>query len=229
MKKILIVEDDVNIKSILTFTLKRNGYDVLTAEDGVIALEILRDNEVSLILMDVMLPNMNGFECSQEIRKLSNVPIIMLTALEEESNVLKGFECGIDDYIIKPFSMRELIARIEVNLRKSAKMTYRPISDIIHLQSTEVNTETYSVKVADRVSELTFTEFSLLIYLYKHPNKTISRETLLEEVWGSIYGDLHTVDVNIRRIREKIEINPSSPKIIKTRRGFGYYYAEDMG
>lgn len=228
MQRILVVEDDVNIKSILTFTLQRNGYDVLTAEDGLNALEVLKDNAVSLILMDVMLPHMNGFECSQEIRKLSNVPILMLTALEDESNILKGFECGIDDYVIKPFSMKELIARIEANLRKNTKMTSRQISAIIYLQSTEVNTETYKVKVADRASELTLTEFSLLLYLYKNPNKTMSREQLLEEVWGSVYGDLRTVDVNIRRLREKIEIDPSNPKIIKTRRGFGYYYAEDV-
>ena len=224
MKRILVVEDDVNIKSILTFALERKGFEVLSAEDGVSALDILKDTEVSLILMDVMLPGMDGFECSSKIRKLSNVPIVMLTALEEESNILKGFDSGVDDYVVKPFSMRELMARVDANMRKNTKLTHSQIGEVITLNSTTVNTETYKVSVEGRESELTPTEFSLLISFYKNPNKVLSREFLLEEVWGGLFADIHTVDVNIKRLRGKIEIEPSNPKIIKTRRGFGYIY-----
>lgn len=167
---------------------------------------------------------MNGFECTREIRKFSNVPILMVSALEDETNKLEGFECGVEDYITKPFSMRELIARVKVNLRRPIQSSSATaIKSVIKINDLKVNTETNKVLVYDKEKELTDIEYRLLMFFYNHPNIVYSRETLLREVWGTSYVDARTVDVTIRRLREKIEKVDSDPQNIKTRRGKGYY------
>lgn len=228
MNKILIVEDDKNIQDILAFNLERNDYQVFTTESGAEAIEILKEEEdISLILMDVMLPKMNGFDCTVEIRKFTNIPIIMITALEDESNVLKGFECGVNDYVIKPFSIREVLARVKTQLRVMNEFSKnsKELKDnkFIKINNIELNTIKNSVVVNGKENELTNTEYNLLMFFYNHPNKVFERKQILEKVWGTTYGDLRTVDVTIRRLREKIEVVDSDPQNIKTRRGKGYY------
>ena len=228
MNKILIVEDDKNIQDILAFNLERNDYQVFTTESGAEAIEILKEEEdISLILMDVMLPKMNGFDCTVEIRKFTNIPIIMITALEDESNVLKGFECGVNDYVIKPFSIREVLARVKTQLRVMNEFSKnsKELKDnkFIKINNIELNTIKNSVVVNGKENELTNTEYNLLMFFYNHPNKVFERKQILEKVWGTTYGDLITVDVTIRRLREKIEVVDSDPQNIKTRRGKGYY------
>ena len=228
MNKILIVEDDKNIQDILAFNLERNDYQVFTTESGAEAIEILKEEEdISLVLMDVMLPKMNGFDCTVEIRKFTNIPIIMITALEDESNVLKGFECGVNDYVIKPFSIREVLARVKTQLRVMNEFSKnsKELKDnkFIKINNIELNTIENSVVVNGKENELTNTEYNLLMFFYNHPNKVFERKQILEKVWGTTYGDLRTVDVTIRRLREKIEVVDSDPQNIKTRRGKGYY------
>lgn len=225
MNKILIVEDDTKIQNIIAFNFERENFQVFTADTGLEAIEILKEEEdISIVLMDVMMPGMNGFECTREIRKFSNVPILMVSALEDETNKLEGFECGVEDYITKPFSMRELIARVKVNLRRPIQSSSTTaIKSVIKINDLKVNTETNKVLVYDKEKELTDIEYKLLMFFYNHPNIVYSRETLLREVWGTSYVDARTVDVTIRRLREKIEKVDSDPQNIKTRRGKGYY------
>lgn len=224
MNRILVVEDDRNIQDILAYNLEKSDYQVFTADTGAEALEIMQEEDISLVLMDVMLPEMNGFDCTKAIREFSDVPIIMLTALEEESNKLQGFELGINDYVTKPFSIREVIARVQTQLRIAQNMTTKKIfQNKIHINDIELNTVNNNVTIQGKTSELTNTEYNLLMFLYKNPNKVFERPQLLEKVWGTTYGDLRTVDVAVRRLREKIEIESSDPKNIKTKRGKGYY------
>ena len=225
MNKILIVEDDTKIQNIIAFNFERENFQVFTADTGLEAIEILKEEEdISIVLMDVMLPGMNGLERTREIRKFSNVPILMVSALEDETNKLEGFECGVEDYITKPFSMRELIARVKVNLRRPIQSSSTTaIKSVIKINDLKVNTETNKVLVYDKEKELTDIEYKLLMFFYNHPNIVYSRETLLREVWGTSYVDARTVDVTIRRLREKIEKVDSDPQNIKTRRGKGYY------
>lgn len=221
MKKILIVEDDLNIQNILSFNLKREKYDVSICETGVEALKIVKDNpDLSLVLMDVMLPKMTGLECTKKIREFSNIPIVMLTALEGEENILKGFEVGVDDYVVKPFSIREVIARIKAHLKNS---TENNSIETIKINNITLYPSTNVVKIGNKENELTDTELKLLMFFYKNPNKVWKREDLLKEVWGTEYFDMRTVDVSIRRLRTKIEIDDACPENLKTRRGVGYF------
>ncbi|MBE7044346.1 MAG: response regulator transcription factor [Ruminococcaceae bacterium] len=229
-RKILVIEDEQTIVDILKFNLQKEGYEVIEALDGMTGLEYALSEKPDLILLDVMLPRMDGFEVCRHVREKSMVPIIMLTAREEEVDKVLGLELGADDYMTKPFSIRELTARVKANLRRTAPEqttgTFIPPSGaIITSGDLIVNLERYEVKKYDRVIEITLREFELLKFLATQPEKIFTRENLLENVWGyEYYGDVRTVDVTVRRLREKIEDDPGSPRYIMTKRGVGYYF-----
>jgi len=226
-KTILIVEDEKPILDILKFNIQKEGYNVVTAQDGVKALEMEQKHNPDLILLDVMLPELNGFEVCSRIREHSNTPIIMLTALGDETDKIKGLELGADDYITKPFSVRELFARIKANTRRSTSEMSMNSSDddIIVFNDIKINLDRYEVYRDGKPIELTLREFELLKFLATKQDKVFSREALLEKVWGyEFFGDVRTVDVTVRRLREKLEIDPSSPKYVITKRGVGYYF-----
>ena len=229
-KKILIVEDEKNIVDILRFNLQREGYDTLEAYDGAAGLELARTENPDLVLLDVMLPKMIGFDvCSRLREEGRNVPVILLTAREEEADKVLGLEIGADDYITKPFSMRELMARVKANIRRtSMKMNSASTSAMDTGSGLVVNTDTYQVTKGGKVVDLTQREYELLTFLASHPGKVYSRIDLMEQVWnyGYVGDDVRTVDVTVRRLREKIEDDPASPAYILTRRGVGYYFAD---
>nr|WP_315021369.1 response regulator [uncultured Aminipila sp.] len=226
-KKVLIIEDEKAISDIIKFNLKKEGFEVDAAYDGQEGLDKALNTQPDLILLDVMLPSMDGFQVCKRVREGSTVPIIMLTAKEEEVDKVLGLELGADDYITKPFGMRELIARIKANLRRTELATgaANDPSNIQDFGSLEIDMNRYEVRKHNQVLELTLREFELLKYLAERENKVFSREQLLEEVWGyEYYGDIRTVDVTVRRLREKLEDDSSSPKYIMTKRGIGYYF-----
>lgn len=198
----------------------------MEAYDGAEGLSLALSKLPDLILLDVMLPKMDGFEVCKKVREKSSVPIIMLTAREEEVDKVLGLELGADDYMTKPFSIRELSARIKANLRRSVvEKSEEAETNTISSGELSINTERYEVTKNGKVIEITVREFELLKFLAMQPDKIFSRETLLSSVWGyEYYGDVRTVDVTVRRLREKIEDDPSSPKYIVTKRGVGYYF-----
>jgi len=226
-RKILIIEDEKSISDIIKFNLVKEGFDVDTAYDGQDGLHKAIKQTPELILLDVMLPLMDGFEVCRRIREVSMVPIIMLTAKEEEVDKVLGLELGADDYITKPFGMRELIARIKANIRRldisdSGKNSPQNLQNFGNLT---IDMNRYEVRKDEKVLDLTLREFELLKYLAERENKVFSREQLLEEVWGyEYYGDIRTVDVTVRRLREKLEDDSSEPKYVMTKRGVGYYF-----
>lgn len=224
-KKILVVEDEKPISDILKFNLEKSGYEVLCAYDGEDGLNKALEEAVDLILLDVMLPKMEGFDVLKKVReKKQNVPILMLTAREEEVDKILGLEWGADDYITKPFSMRELLARVKANLRRTVSDGESAVSEISTFGNLAINYSRYEVTKNSEIVELTLREFELLKFLSTQPGTVFSREMLLEKVWGYEYfGDVRTVDVTIRRLREKIEDDPAHPLVIMTKRGIGYY------
>ncbi|GIN63311.1 DNA-binding response regulator [Robertmurraya siralis] len=226
-KKILVVDDEKPIADILQFNLKKEGYDVYCAYDGNKALEMVEEIKPDLILLDIMLPQRDGMEVCREVRKKYEMPIIMLTAKDSEIDKVLGLELGADDYVTKPFSSRELIARVKANLRRhqhTASQAEEDDSNEITVGSLIIHPDAYIVSKRGEKIELTHREFELLHYLAKHIGQVMTREHLLQTVWGyDYYGDVRTVDVTIRRLREKIEDNPSHPTWIVTRRGVGYY------
>ena len=228
-RTILVIEDEQNINDILTFTLGNEGYNTLSALDGITGLEMALTQNPDLILLDVMLPGIDGYEVCRKVREHSNVPIIMLTAREDEVDKVVGLELGADDYITKHYSNRELSARIKANLRRSAfdNVPSQPAEeqDTIVSGDLVINVDRYEVSKNGEVIDITLREFELLKFLAMQPDKIFSREKLLENVWGyEYYGDVRTVDVTVRRLREKIEDDPSMPKYIITKRGVGYYF-----
>lgn len=230
-KKILVVEDEKAIADILEFNLKKEGYSVICAYDGEAGLNAALGENPDLILLDVMLPKMDGFEVCKAVRKTSNVPIIMVTAREEEVDKVLGLELGADDYITKPFSMRELMARIKANVRRGFTPTEETaaVSDENRLVfgNIEINLKSLDLKKNGEHVELTPREFDLIKFLATQPNSVFSREELMEKVWQyDYYGDLRTVDVTVRRLREKIEDDPANPVRIVTRRGAGYMFSD---
>ena len=223
---ILVVDDEKPIVDILRMNLEKNGYRVIEAYDGITAVDKALSEEPDLILLDVMLPGQDGFNVCKKIRETSGVPIIMLTAREEEVDKILGLELGADDYMTKPFSIRELMARVKANLRRTqfAGREDAP-GEILTFGDLAIDIEKYVVRKRDKVIELTFREFELLKFLATKSGKIFSRENLLNKVWDyEFYGDVRTVDVTIRRLREKIEDNPSMPTYIMTKRGVGYYF-----
>lgn len=225
-KLILVIEDEAPIVEILKFNLTKSGYRVLTAFDGEEGYRLALSEKPDLILLDVMLPKMDGFEVCKKVREKQSTPIIMLTARDEEVDKVLGLELGADDYCTKPFSVRELMARVKANIRRtSADAPTNESSDLITFQNLTINPSRYEVSKDDKVIDLTLREFELLKFLAIQPGQIFTRETLLEKVWGYEYfGDVRTVDVTVRRLREKVEDNPASPNFIMTKRGVGYYF-----
>ncbi len=225
-KLILVVDDEAPIVDILNFNLEKSGYDVIVAYDGEEGYNLAIEKKPDLILLDVMLPKMDGFEVCRKIRDKQQTPIIMLTARDEEVDKVLGLELGADDYITKPFSVRELLARVKANMRRTiSEAPSLEDSDTLTFGSLSINTVRYEVAKNGSVIDLTLLEFELLKFLSMQPGKVFTRETLLENVWGYEYfGDVRTVDVTVRRLREKIEDNPASPGFIMTKRGVGYYF-----
>lgn len=226
-KKILIVEDEKSISDIIKFNLEKEGYETIAAYDGKAGLDLALSANPDLILLDVMLPEMDGFAVCKKVRETSLVPILMLTAKEEEIDKVLGLELGADDYITKPFSMRELMARIKANIRRVdfADAAKDAPSDIQVFGKIEIDMNRFEVRKDGEALELTQREFELLKYLAASEGRVFSREQLLEEVWGyEYYGDIRTVDVTVRRLREKLEDDSSEPTYIMTKRGIGYYF-----
>jgi phosphate regulon transcriptional regulator PhoB len=223
-EKILIVEDEKEIADLISYALKKENFDVTVALDGERALEKLREESFDLVILDLMLPKIQGLEICKIIRnnpKIQKTGIIIVTAKGEEYDRIKGLEMGADDYITKPFSPRELLARIKAILRR---IKNSPTGQIIHIGDIVIDKETYTVTVRGQPIKLSATEFKLLLYLAERPNKIFNRDHLLDAVWGQeIYIDPRTVDVHIRRLRLKIEKDPDNPQYIKTLRGIGYY------
>ena len=231
-KTVLIVEDEKNIVDILRFNLQREGYQTLEAYDGEEGLALAISANPDLILLDVMLPKMIGFDVCKTLRLQGNhVPVIILTAREEESDKVLGLDIGADDYITKPFSMRELIARVGANIRRTAMTAPAAASAAASAMPVagelSINTDSHQVFRCGKAIDLTQREYELLTFLASHPNKVYSRIDLMEQVWnyGYVGDDARTVDVTVRRLREKIEVDPANPTYILTRRGAGYYFA----
>ncbi|PFO03098.1 DNA-binding response regulator [Bacillus sp. AFS076308] len=227
-KKILVVDDEKPIADILQFNLKKEGYIVYCAYDGNEAIQLVEEVQPDLILLDIMLPLRDGMEVCREVRKKYEMPIIMLTAKDSEIDKVLGLELGADDYVTKPFSTRELIARVKANLRRHNQILAQPDAENetneIEIGSLIIHPDAYVVSKRGETIELTHREFELLYYLAQHIGQVMTREHLLQTVWGyDYYGDVRTVDVTVRRLREKIEDSPSHPTWIVTRRGVGYY------
>ena len=234
-KTILIVDDEEPIINLLEYNLEKEGYNLIEARDGETGLKLAFDKKPDLILLDLMLPRIDGLTVCKRIRNSPlNIPIIMISAKAEEIDKILGLELGADDYITKPFSIRELVARVKANLRKAELSSYNMDESnkeknenhdkIIRIGELYINLDKFEVRVNDKLIELTLREFEVLRYLANQPGQVVTREALLEKVWGyEYYGDIRTVDVTIRRIREKIEQDTSSPKLLITKRGVGYY------
>ncbi|VTS98689.1 response regulator YycF [Streptococcus dysgalactiae] len=231
MKKILIVDDEKPISDIIKFNLTKEGYDIVTAFDGREAVTIFEEEKPDLIILDLMLPELDGLEVAKEIRKTSHVPIIMLSAKDSEFDKVIGLEIGADDYVTKPFSNRELLARVKAHLRRTetfetavAEENASSGSQELTIGNLQILPDAFVAKKHGKEVELTHREFELLHHLANHMGQVMTREHLLETVWGYDYfGDVRTVDVTVRRLREKIEDTPSRPEYILTRRGVGYY------
>ena len=228
-RTVLIVDDEKAIVDILEYNLKKDGYDTLKAYDGTEGLRMIREENPDLVLLDVMLPEMDGFEVCRTVRADgNNVPVIMITAREEETDKVFGLENGADDYITKPFSMRELLARVKVNMRRTAMPVQQSASEgeILRVRDLEIDIRRHIVMRRGEELDLTEREYEMLCYLAKEPGKVISRQELMRAVWQYEYlGDLRTVDVAVRRLREKLETNPAEPGYVMTKRGAGYYFS----
>ena len=230
-RRILVVDDEKNIVDILRFNLERENYEVLSAYDGREGLRLARESAPDLILLDVMLPYMDGFEVCRALREEGNsVPIIMITAREGETDKVLGLELGADDYITKPFSIRELLARVKANMRRAVSAESAPALDgenTIRRGALVIDTARRAVFKNGKELELTQREYELIKFLAAEPGKVISRQELMTEVWQyDYYGDLRAVDVAVRRLREKLEDNPAQPACVLTKRGVGYYFQE---
>ena len=226
--KILVVDDEASIVNIISFNLKKEGYEVISAGDGETGLELALTEKPDLVLLDIMMPQMDGYEVCRKIREKSTVPIIMLTARADEVDKVIGLEMGADDYVTKPFGNRELMARVKANLRRTIanEAAKNPKStNIAEYGDITIDFKRYEVKKRGEVINLTVRETELLNFLATQQSQIFTRETLLEKVWGYEYlGDVRAVDVTIRRLREKIEDDPGKPQYIITKRGVGYYF-----
>ena len=225
-RKVLVVDDEKLIVKGIRFSSEQDGMEVDCAYDGEEALQKAKDNEYDIILLDVMLPKLTGFEVCQQIREFSNVPVVMLTAKGEDMDKILGLEYGADDYITKPFNILEVKARLKAIMRRTNRKEKVEDENILEGKDMRLDREGRRVYINGKEINLTAKEFEVLELLMLNPNKVYGRENLLKLVWGSDYpGDVRTVDVHIRRLREKIETNPSEPKYVHTKWGVGYYYA----
>ena len=225
-RKVLVVDDEKLIVKGVRFSLEQDGMEVDCAYDGEEALEKIKANDYDIVLLDIMLPKMDGFEVCQQVREFSDVPILMLTAKGDDMDKILGLEYGADDYITKPFNILEVKARIKAITRRTGKAAQQKKEDtVIKASDLTLDTDSKRLHIMDQEINLTSKEFDVLELLVKNPNKVYSREKLLQLVWGSQYpGDVRTVDVHIRRLREKIEAHPSEPKYVHTKWGVGYYF-----
>lgn len=228
-EKILVVDDEEPIADILRFNLEQAGFQVIVANDGEEAVNKARTTKPDLIILDIMLPKQDGFSVCRQIRSFSKVPILMLTAKEEEVDKIVGLELGADDYVTKPFSPREIIARVKAILRRvqnfGDQQEIKESANILTFGELYINLDQIEVRKGSQTLELTPREFELLKFMALSPGRVFTRELLLEQVWGfDYYGDIRTVDVTVRRLREKLEEDPSNPSYIQTRRGTGYFF-----
>ena len=237
MKKVLVVDDEQSIIDVLVYNLKKEGYETIEATDGITAVNIALEQKPDLMLLDIMLPKLDGLSVCKRVKNHLNIPILMLTAKDAEIDKIVGLELGADDYITKPFSVREVVARVKANLRKSEthydslKSSHDSNSqretkkqNNIKIGDLTLDLEKYEVNVNGTIVNLTLREFEVLKYLAQQQGQVVTRESLLEQVWGyEYYGDIRTVDVTVRRIRERIEKDTSNPKYLITKRGIGYY------
>ena len=224
--KILVVDDERTLVKGIKFNLENEGYGVECAYDGAAAVELAREGKLDLIILDLMMPEVDGLEACMRIREFSNVPVIMLTAKSEDADKLMGFECGADDYLTKPFNILELKARVRALLRRAAGVQ-RTRGSILTAGGITLNTEERSAARGETPVDLTAKEYDLIELLMRNPRRVYSRENLMNVVWGYSYaGDYRTVDVHIRRLREKLEENPAEPDHIMTKWGVGYYFKE---
>ena len=240
-KTILIVDDEKMILNLLAHNLEKEGYNVIEASDGLEAINIVQEKKVDLILLDVMLPKLDGLSVCKRIKNMINIPILMVTAKDDELDKILGLELGADDYITKPFNIRELLARVKANLRKynivasvdkkqdnNKEENNIKRTNIVTVGALTLDLDRFEVMINNQVVDLTLREFEVLRFLAQEPGQVVTRETLLEKVWGYEYfGDIRTVDVTVRRIREKIEVDTSNPRILVTKRGVGYYIANN--
>ena len=225
--KILIVDDEALLVKGIRFNLENDGYEVVTGSDGRQAVEKAREGGVDLIVLDLMMPNMDGMEACRQIRQFSSVPIIMLTAKADDMDKLMGFDCGADDYMTKPFNILELKARIRALLRRAAAGGTQTAPAQITIGPITIDSERRTARRSGESVELTAKEFEVAELLMKSPGRVFSRENLLDTIWGRDYqGDIRTVDVHMRRLREKLEADPAHPKYLMTKWGVGYYFSE---
>jgi len=228
MKKILIIEDEPNIRELVRYNLKTNGYECISAEDGIMGITMVHREKPDLILLDIMLPEKNGLDICRELREEgNNTPIIMMTAKTEESDKVMGLECGADDYISKPFGIREMLARIKAVLRRFESTTAAPQEKkketVMKVDDLSINVERHEVTVGERHVDLTLKEFELLRYLVENRGHVFTRDQLLNSVWGIDYaGETRTVDVHIRHLRQKLSSDDNEEQYIETIRGKGY-------
>ena len=227
MAKILVVDDERVLVKGIKFNLENEGYQVQAGYDGEEAVDLARNGDFDLLILDVMMPKIDGLQACMRIREFSNVPIIMLTARSEDSDKIMGFECGADDYITKPFNILELKARVRALLRRSGAMEKRQSDEGVKIGHIRLDTGERAAWKDDSRVELTAKEFDLMELLMRNPGRVFSRENLLNTVWGYEYiGDFRTVDVHIRRLREKLELDPANPEYIRTKWGVGYYLSK---
>ncbi|MCL1884869.1 MAG: response regulator transcription factor [Defluviitaleaceae bacterium] len=229
--KILIVDDEKSIVDILAYNLRKEGYEIIEAFNGQKGLELALSENPDLVMLDIMMPGLDGYEVCKRLRKVSQVPVIMLTAKAEESDKVLSFELGADDYITKPFGVREMLARVMANLRRGN--TSQPTTDGSNKMifgELSIDLDMYEIKRGKEIIDLTRREFELVKFLATQNNQVFTREALLEKVWGYEYfGDVRTVDVTIRRLRTKLESAPDNPTYILTKRGVGYHFTQEFG
>ena len=226
MTSVLVVDDEPSFTEALSVGLRRRGFEVRTAADGRAALKAIDESEPDLVLLDVMLPGMSGLDVCREIRKNSKVPLIMLTALGEETDAVVGLEIGADDYVAKPYRLHELVARIRAVLRRAADQPAEPPADpCLREGEVELDVDSHELRVRGELVTLALKEFELLAYLLTHAGRVVTRDSLMQNVWGYNYvGDTKTIDVHVKRLRAKIEDDPANPQRITTIRGLGYRY-----
>ena len=228
--KILIVEDEQKIVDILNYNFKKEGYETLVANDGAAGLRLALNENPDLILLDIMMPKMDGYDVCKKVREVSQVPIIMLTARADETDKVLSFDLGADDYVVKPFGVRELLSRVMANLRRRNTEVKKELSKELVFGELVIDLDLYEVKRGGEVVELTRREFEVVRFLATQNNQVFSREMLLKEVWGfEFFGDVRTVDVTIRRLRTKLEPTPDNPTYVLTKRGVGYHFTTEFG